>query len=384
MRFMSHAAIRSLRLKNFRNFDEAQCHTLHDTFVILIGENGAGKTNTLEAISLLSPGRGLRNASVPDYQSQALNEPWVVATQYRDHDGDMLNLGIGRDPQKPDKKIMRANGETLKSQERLGEICRMIWLTPQMDGLFLQASSERRRFFDRLVATFDGGHTGRMIRYEKAMRQRLAILRDALDKGQKPDQLWLSPLETMMAETGVAIAAARVEMITNLTQSIHVMDMQGFPNSEIYCIGDAEQALDSQPALQVEDMIKARLEGSRISDAQTGRTAFGIHKTDMAVIYKDKNMKAAQCSTGEQKALLTAIILAHGTMVAGRYGSPPILLFDEVTAHFDDKRRDALFEILANLKTQIWLSGQDEAAFKGIKSKKMINITRNTFTSLHV
>lgn len=369
---MTH--IKSLTLTAFRNYQSATIDGINAPFVILIGDNGAGKTNALEAISLLSPGRGLRGAKATDIQSQASQKPWAVSAQIQDKDGDGTRLGVGRNPDRPDKKIVKCDGTLVKNQDELGDILRTVWLTPQMDGLFLQGASERRRFFDRLVASFDGSHVGRMARYEKATRERLNILRDDT---KTPDATWLTALENIMAETSVAIAAGRQELILVLTQAISQGQIPEFPTAILALNGDVEQALTKQSALAVEDMIKNKLNAMRSADAQTGRTNFGIGRTDMVVTFEDKNANAAQCSTGEQKALLTAIILAHARMMTARFGAPPLLLFDEITAHFDAKRRDALFEILGNLGGQIWLSGQDEKAFGIIKDKRIIQIQDN-------
>ena len=372
---MTH--ITSLTLTAFRNYESASVEDLDTGFVILLGENGAGKTNCLEAISVLSPGRGLRGASVMECQSQNTPYPWAVSASIIDNDGDPTRLGVGRDPQRPDKKTVRADGVTLKNQEELGDILRTVWLTPQMDGLFLQSSSDRRRFFDRLVASFDGSHTGRMTRYEKATRERLSLLKAEAEKGRKADPSWLSALETIMAETSVAIAAARIETRNRLQHVINSEKSENFPLALVELNGEIEEALHHRTALSVEDMALERLGAMRKADGITGRTNFGIQRTDMSVTYTEKNVNAAQCSTGEQKALLTTVILAHARMVAARYGTAPVLLFDEVSAHFDERRRDALFDILAGLKTQVWLSGQDAKAFDAIADKQILTIRDN-------
>jgi DNA replication and repair protein RecF len=374
--------ISALSLTAFRNYEVTAIDDLAHNFVVLIGDNGAGKTNCLEAISLLSPGRGLRNASVADIQSQSANQTqWAVSSHLKDLDGDIMQLGVGRDPQKPSAKIIRANGNPIKNQTELGEICRTIWLTPQMDGLFLQGASERRRFFDRLVATFDPAHTGRMARYEKATRERLNILRDAHDKKISPDTIWLDGLEKIMAETSVAIAAARCDMVIELQIMINSDANPYFPICDIHVNGEVEKALkNGQSALNIEDMAVAQYQSMQGVDGQMGRTHFGIGRTDIAVIYRGKNVNASQCSTGEQKALLTTIILAHARMVERRFGAPPILLFDEICAHFDDHRKQALFDILSQMNGQIWMTGQDPHAFSSLKNKRLITITDNNFT----
>jgi len=369
--------INSLTLTSFRNYELATIDNLDSPFVVLIGDNGAGKTNCLEAISALSPGRGLRGAKVTDMQSQTSQTPWAVSSIIMDHDGDKTLLGVGRNPDRMHKKIVKCDGDIVKNQNDLGDILRTIWLTPQMDGLFLQGVSDRLRFFDRLVATFDPAHAGRLTRYEKATRERLNILKDDT---KSPDPIWLSALENIMAETSVAIGAGRMDMLGYLRDAMDGTD--NFPDADIQLNGDVENNLQSQSALNVEDMIREKLEFMRGADAQTGRTNFGIGRTDMVVTFTDKNANAVQCSTGEQKALLTSIILAHARMVAARFGAPPLLLFDEVTAHFDAKRRDALFDVLADLGGQIWLTGQDTDVFKSINNKNTIEIKDNQFKKI--
>lgn len=375
---MTH--ISSLTLNAFRNYDHTAIDGLGAGFVVLIGQNGAGKTNCLEAVSLLSPGRGLRGASVDDYQNKKQTQGWAVSALLTDTDGDAFRLGVGRDPQRRDKKLIRHNGETVRSQQDLGELNRTIWLTPQMDGLFLQGAGERRAFFDRMVATFDPSHSGRLTRYEKAMRERLKILKTACDKNQKADATWLDGLENVMAETAIAIAAARLDCLTKLQPRIYALADALFPAAELSLSNGPETALNGQSALRVETDIKTQLVRYRDTDGMSGRTHIGAHRTDMNAIYKNKNAPAAQCSTGEQKALLTTIILAHAQMVAARFGAPPILLFDEIAAHFDATHRNALFDILGAMGGQVWLTGQEKQAFSSIPYKNLCTIENNHIT----
>lgn len=375
--------IRSLSLHAFRNYAAAAIDGLEHGFVVLTGANGAGKTNCLEAISLLSPGRGLRGAAVADCQSADHPQTlWTVSAALIDKDGDEGRLGVGRDPQKPDKKIIRYNGNPVRNQEELGDILRCVWLTPQMDGLFLQGGTERRRFFDRLVAAFDPAHAGRMTRYEKAMRERLNLLKDSQDKNVKPDGVWLEALEQIMAETAVAIAATRLDGLEQLQNALDHNRSEDFPGAIMALDGELETALGRQTALQVEEICRTRLARFRQSDAITGRSGYGIHRTDWTVFHKDKNMTAAQSSTGEQKALLAAIIMAHAHLVSSRYGAPPVLLFDEIAAHFDAARRDALFDILNGLGGQIWVTGQDRKSFESLPSPCLVSVYGNSLGKL--
>jgi len=371
--------VRSIQLNHFRNYDNAALHDLGDQFVVLIGDNGAGKTNCLEAVSVLTPGRGLRQSGIGDMQSKTTASLWAVSSII--HDGyDDIRLGVGRDPQKPNKKIIKSDGTIVKNQSDLGDILRSVWMTPQMDGLFLQSTSERRRFFDRLVSTFDPSHIGRMTRYEKAMRQRLSVLKEAHDAGGKPDATWLDGLEHIMAETSLAIAAARRDVMGQLQHFIDHHQWNDFPQCVISLIGDVETSLETQSALMAEESVKTHLRDFRFADGQTGKTNYGVHKTDFSAFLKSKNASAAQCSTGEQKAILTAIILSYIMMMKSRYGVMPIILFDEIAAHFDTKRRDGLLDILGSLNTQIWLSGQEKSDFKIIEPHaNVITLKDNRF-----
>ena len=371
--------ISSLSLTAFRNYDVASVTHIENGFVVLIGENGAGKTNCLEALSLLSPGRGLRNTSVTNCQSQTSQTPWAISSTLVDTDGDESRLGVGRDPQKMDKKTIRYNGTAIKSQSQLGGILRTVWLTPQMDGLFLSGASERRRFFDRLVSTFDGAHTGRMTRYEKATRERLNLLKKANESKTTPDTTWLSSLEKIMTETGVAIAAARTETLGILQSNIATDTDKIFPSAGIHLDGDIEPLLLERSALEAEDIMRQKLTQTRMSDGMMGRTRYGAHRMDMAVTHHQKSSPAPLCSTGEQKGLLTTIILAHARMVNAKFSAPPLLLFDEITAHFDEQKRDALYDILGNLGGQVWLTGQNKDAFSSVSQKQIIHIQNNQF-----
>lgn len=366
--------IRSLSLTGFRNYDSRNFDPLDNGFVALCGPNGSGKTNCLEAISLLSPGKGLRQAAVTEMQAQGSSTGWAVSALIEDGDGDRIRLGVGQDPQNPDKKIIRADGTAVKNQAELGDILRSVWLTPQMDGLFLQPAGERRRFFDRLVACFDPAHTGRMTRYEKSVRDRLSLLKQQEEKGVQADPDWLDALETTMAESAMAIAAARQEMLAQLQSVLTTTDFAGFPVPVLHLQGEVEEMIQSQSALSAEDTMRASLKSWRRTDGKAGRTHYGIHRTDFTATYRDKNMPAHVCSTGEQKALLTTLILAHAVMIRARFGQAPLLLFDEIAAHFDEARRDALFDILGTIQTQIWLTGQTEAQFHPIRDR--INLIR--------
>lgn len=356
------AYLTSLSLTQFRCYEGADMRGLMSGPVVLFGQNGAGKTNILEAASLLSPGRGLRGVKPMEIQRVGETEAWAVASEVETPYG-LTRIGTGRDPV-TDKRVVRINGDT-KSQTALSDYLSCVWLTPQMDRLFLDTASSRRKFLDRLVFAFDAGHSGRTTRFENAMAQRSKILREHA----QPDPAWLSSLEMTMAETGIAIAAARIECVQKLQQACdaaHSGESDLFPRARLAMTGTIEELLMRVPALEVEDLYKYQLRESRRIDAQTGGAATGPHKSDLAVWFAAKDMPAAHCSTGEQKALLIGIVLAHSRLIAGEKGAPPILLLDEVAAHLDDTRREGLYRLLMSLGGQVWMTGTDRNLFDAI------------------
>ena len=352
--------VQTLKLHNFRCYTQAALDDVNAGPVVLYGPNGAGKTNVLEAVSLLSPGRGLRSAKIMEMQCRDAGQPWAVSAQIQMNHGS-VQIGTGLDGQ-TEKRIIRINGETARGQSALAEYMACAWLTPQMDRLFLESAGQRRRFLDRLIFAFDPAHTGRITRYENAMRQRSKLLQDG-----KGDPSWLDGLEAQMAETGTAIAAARLDFIARLQTACDQAESEHFPRAGLAAKGTVEELLQSTPALEVEDMFKYQLAQSRGVDMQTGGAATGPHKSDLAVRYAAKNMPADQCSTGEQKALLIGMILAHARLIAAERGSPPVLLLDEVAAHLDETRRGALYDLLGEIGGQVWLTGTDQSLFNDIK-----------------
>ncbi len=355
--------ISNLKLHNFRNYERARLGDMSSGLIVLSGPNGAGKTNILEAVSMLSPGRGLRGAKVKDMQScNHLHSPWAISADLEMPYGP-IKLGTGLDSSSG-KRVVRINGEPARGQSALAEYFSCVWLTPQMDRLFLDSSSQRRRFLDRLIFTFDPGHAGRISRYENALSQRSKILKN---KEISSDPLWLSGLESQMAETGIAIAAARLDFVERLQKACNSATDDCFPMANLWVSGVLEELLGDAPALEVEELFKAQLEQSRGVDMLTGGAATGPHKSDFRVAYAAKNMPADQCSTGEQKALLIGIILAHACLIEAERGQPPALLLDEVAAHLDGKRRSILYELLEALNTQVWLTGTEGNLFYTIQ-----------------
>lgn len=369
------AFIRALQLHHFRCYDAARLADLTAGPVVLTGPNGAGKTNILEAVSLLSPGRGLRGAKIGEMQQHAAPgapmEPWVLSAEAETPFGP-TRIGTGLDAQGAiEKRIVRINGETVKAQTALAEYLACVWLTPQMDRLFLDGASGRRKFLDRLIFAFDPGHAGRVTRYENAMSQRAKILRD----NPYPDPVWLDGLEAQMAQTGVAIAAARLEFLNILQGAVDQGYATGaltetlFPRAFMRLRGTIEELLGAAPALEVEEIFRYQLRSARGDDARVGGAATGPHKADLLVQYAAKNMPADQCSTGEQKALLIGMTLAHSRLMAAERGAPPILLLDEVAAHLDENRRAALYEILLDLGGQVWMTGTDVLLFQSLQGR---------------
>jgi DNA replication and repair protein RecF len=354
--------LQTLKLYNFRCYAQASLEALSSGLIVLYGANGAGKTNVLEAVSLLSPGKGLRGAATLEMQNKAQGTPWAVSAALHTPYAP-VQIGTGLDPAS-EKRLIRINGETAKSQGALAEHLSCVWLTPQMDRLFIDAAAQRRKFLDRLVFAFDPAHSGRVTRYENAMRQRSKLLSEGA-----ADPSWLAGLEAQMAETGCAIAAARLEFVTQLQRACETLDHDHFPLAILNATGTIEELLGQAPALEVEDLFQYQLSSSRERDAVTGGAASGPHKSDLFVKYAVKNMAADQCSTGEQKALLIGIVLAHAKLIAAERGAPPILLLDEVAAHLDEGRRAALYDLLLALGGQVWLTGTDRNLFSAIEGK---------------
>lgn len=352
----------SLKLHNFRCYEQARLDDLSSGLIVLSGANGAGKTNVLEAVSFLSPGKGLRGAKALEVQRQNSPQAWAVSAAVETRFGD-VQIGTGLDAQ-TEKRIVRIQGRDAKTQSALSEYMSCVWLTPQMDGLFIDSSRERRKFLDRLVFAFDPGHSGRTTRYENAMAQRSKLLREGMGNDS-----WLSGLEAQMAETGIAIAAARLDFAQRLQSACERSEDEFFPRADLNVTGTIEELLKRAPALEVEEMFGYQLQQSRANDAIHGGASTGPHKSDLQVRYAAKNMAADQCSTGEQKALLIGLVLAHARLIAAERGAPPILLLDEVAAHLDEQRRAALYDLLIALGGQVWLTGTDHNLFTAIEGR---------------
>src|SRR5947208_4224375 len=333
---MPISRIRRLALTQFRNYRAAVLETRGEV-VVLVGPNGAGKTNAIEAISFLSPGRGLRRATLDDVADNQGDGSWAVSAQVEGALG-LATLGTGIDPPRADSPVSRRcriDREPVNSAASFGDHLRMVWLTPAMDGLFLGAASERRRFFDRLVLAIDSDHSSRVSALERSLRSRNRLL-----EVRNYDDHWCDAIERETAELAVAVAATRGQTATRLAAMLRARrDASAFPSAEIMLNGWMENALLTEPATAVEDRYRQILRDSRARDAAAGRTLDGPHLTDLQVIYAPKNMPARDASTGEQKHLLIGLVLAHASLVAEMTGLTPLLLLDEVVAHLDPYRR---------------------------------------------
>jgi DNA replication and repair protein RecF len=361
---MDSARIRRLVLSNFRSY-RALSVEIGPEPVVLVGANGAGKTNLIEAISFLTPGRGLRRATLEEVAFSEGDGSWAVSAELEGALG-LATLGTGIAPaaeDMPPQRACRIDREPVSSVAAFADHIRVIWLTPAMDRLFNEPASERRRFLDRLVLAVDAQHSGRVSALERSLRSRNRLL-----ENPRPDLHWLDAVEHETAELAVAVAALRTETVRRLRAALAGRSTfpDGFPAAEIALQGWMEQALADQPAVEVEDRYRTQLKENRLRDAQAGRTLDGPHLSDLAVTYAGKDIAAAEASAGEQKALLIGLVLAHAGLVGEMTGFAPVLLLDEVVAHLDPNRRNALYDALSRLGSQVWMTGADPAAFAEI------------------
>ncbi|MCB1528494.1 MAG: DNA replication/repair protein RecF [Hyphomicrobiaceae bacterium] len=369
--------IERVQLTNFRSYSSAIVEAAAEP-VVLVGPNGAGKTNFLEAISLLAPGQGLRRAAFSDLVMASGDGSWSVAGRVHTALG-VIDIGTGltrtgNAENGRSGRIVRIDGEQHSGSGALADYVEMVWLTPAMDGLFTGPAGERRRFLDRLILCFDAGYRTRVGRFERAMQSRNKLL----SEGVRENAL-LEGFEMGMAENGVAVAAQRAEAVASLAQVIErrrECDPDSlFPWAELALEGTLETLLADHPAVEVEDLYMRELRSVRERDRAAGRALSGPHRSDLVVGHGPKAMPARLSSTGEQKALLFGIVLAHAELVAERQGGlAPILLLDEVTAHFDVDRRAALFAEIVRLGAQAWMTGTDPAAFEALRGRAQFRL----------
>tara|TARA_R110000782_G_scaffold78293_5_gene156103 strand:+ start:94699 stop:95769 length:1071 start_codon:yes stop_codon:yes gene_type:complete len=343
-----------LTLSDFRNHEDALIVPRH-SFVLLTGQNGAGKTNILEAVSLLAPGRGLRGATLGQMARQGGRGGFGVAGQV-----DGVTIGTGTSPDAPERRQVRIGGAP-SAASALAEHLSVIWLTPAMDRIFSESAGGRRRFLDRLTLALHPTHATHSARYEAAMRARNKLLNDS---ARAWDEHWLGALEAQMEEHGGAITVARADLVARLGAQLEGRFDTRFARPRLML-----EMLDSGEA-----PLGSRLREGRRRDAAAGRTLAGPHRSDLVVTHEAKGQAAALCSTGEQKALLLSILLAHAALVREATGRPPVLLLDEVAAHLDPARRGALFERLAETGSQTWMTGTEAALFDGITAATRLHV----------
>lgn len=367
-RASARVAITRLMLTNFRSYGMLDLK-VEPGHVVLVGPNGAGKTNVLEALSTLAPGRGLRGAKLGEMARSLPGEstarPWAVSATLGTPAGD-TQLGVGYLPggeEAVTKRAVRIDGVPFANPAALAERVRLIWLAPSMDRLFIDGVSERRRFLDRLIASFDPAHARRWGAYEIAMRERLSALRAGAQSA------WLTALERTIAETGVVIAVSRLEGLARLARAMEEQRASAFPRADIAVAGTVEALLERHAAVDVEDQFAGMLAGSRGADAEARRTSAGPHLTEFVVKHREKGRPAPECSTGEQKALLIRLVLASAGLPAPGAPEAPVLLLDEIAAHLDEGRRRALFDEIDALHVQAWMTGTDAPAFAALEAR---------------
>jgi DNA replication and repair protein RecF len=366
---MSKLAVTRLTLTNFRSYASGEI-AVSGAPVVLAGPNGAGKTNMLDALSLLSPGRGLRGAKLSDHTRKGPAAPggalWGVAAEVtRGGEGYAVGTGLTLGPNGGERRQVNLNGAPSTSTADIAEVVQIVWLTPAMDRLFQEGASDRRKFLDRLVFGFDAGHARRVSRYETAMRERARLL-----KYGPRDPAWLDGLEEQMTEQALAIASSRAAAVTRLNAALATRGEAGaFPCAQIAMDGETD-ALFAEHGENATGELRECFARARVRDAESGRTTFGPHTSDLAVRHTAKRMDARDCSTGEQKALLISIVLADAwELTEARDGHAPLLLLDEIAAHLDARRRAALFEEILALGAQAWMTGTDIEMFAPLRGR---------------
>ncbi len=363
--------VRRLALADFRSY-RALDLDLDARLVVLPGDNGVGKTNLLEALSLLSPGRGLRRVELAECARDGGAGGFAISVDLETPEG-RIRLGTGLEP-RPDgapQRKCRIDGEPAASVRAFADHVRVVWLTPAMDGLFAGAPGERRRFLDRLVLAVDPEHGARVTALERVLRSRNRLLEEPPSRW---DGAWLAAIEREQAELSVAVAAARAETVARLRALIAATrdDTSPFPWADLALQGEVETLVAERPALEAEEMFRELLRQGRTRDAAAGRCLVGPQTSDLLVRHGPKDVAAARASTGEQKALLVGLVLAHARLVADMSRIAPLVLLDEIAAHLDPDRRAALYALLEALPSQIFLTGADASTFALLEGRAQI------------
>lgn len=357
------AEIRDLRLTNFRNFESLHIRPTHK-MIVLTGGNGIGKTNVLEAISLLSPGRGLKGAPLKDLNrlNETQEHPWAIHAKL-DISGYTKEIGIGQDPTaKADKRVVKINGEKAKSQKELSAIAQFVWLTPSMDRIWIEGGAEKRRFIDRMVFSFDSDHATRVSQYEKTLRERAILLQK-----DQPNYPWIDQLEAKLVDLGTEILLARHLYIVDLIPHIH--PLPPLPEPHIILEGLVEEEFRQNGEENLKRFYKKQLEAVRAVDRIRGGSRIGPHRTEVQMFDRPTMTPAIRASTGEQKTLLFAFVLAHCRLRLSKGLQAPILLLDEVVAHIDPDRRAVFCQEIIDLQLQAWLTGTEQYFFDALKEK---------------
>lgn len=357
-----NGGIRHLSLSNFRNYTKLEL-SFDDRPVVVVGHNGAGKTNLLEAVSLLSSGRGLRGAKLPHLTNQYSGSNWVISCELQDNVGFDFHVGtaLARTATGADKRIVRVNKDSIKNQHELAEWLSVVWITPYMDQVFNEGISSKRKFIDRLIQAIYPDHASQVYRYEHLLRERMHVLKSA-----RQSKEWLNALEMKIASAGIAISITRQQFVSQLND-MQLMDT-AFPQFIARMEGYLENWQQDMPALLAEEKFQAALAQNRSADSENHSTLYGAHKSNLAIRHKNKDCSVELCSTGEQKMLLLAIILAFMRLQMLQTGveRPHLLLLDDVVTHLDEQHRMVLFREILALKAQVWLTGAQEDDFSGM------------------
>lgn len=359
-----------LNLVNFRNNEQTE-YTIYAPIVIVLGPNGIGKTNILEALSLLAPGRGLRSSKLSQISNIHLQKPWLMTTRLETGSGPItIGTGLEFSPTGTEKRILRINQTPVRNQSHLNEWVSVVWAIPAMARLFEESSSARRKFIDRMAVIIDPTHNERINRYEHFLRERSLLLRNSLRDGGFSES-WVQTLEQRLAADGLAITHTRAQLVRQLTQLQPKNPKSPFPRFFAEMRGDIERWCRDLSALEAEEKLLTHLKEARSSDAQTGGSAYGPHRGDLHVDHLGKNMAGDLCSTGEQKMLLLALILAFTHLLAKDRDPLTLLLLDDVVAHLDEDHRRYLFQelddrITQGIPLQIWMTGTHADDFSGI------------------